>query len=648
MVMRVPLMALLLATPAPLALQPIRAQPTAAATATVGPAIIEWNRLRQTDSLPFSSYAGFLIAHPGWPGEAAMRRTAERVLAPETMEPRQTAAFFDRFAPLTNTGQARYAEALAAIGRQDEARAAARKAWTSGSLSTADEARMLTAFGGSFTPADQDERMDRLLWAGATSAATRQLPLVTIARRPLFEARLAMRTRAADAATRANAVLPAALGDAGYLADRALWLRATGQAGAARQLLAQRRPLTARPSEPVKWYETLLTVAQDARSGGQPQLAWDIARQIDDAFPPGTDFRNQPLAVRDRYTSLAWLAGMTALSDLRRPADAIGLFQRYAAAAKTPQTQTKGYYWAGQAAKAAGNNPAAHFEQAGAFADQFYGQLALEALGRPLRPPPDMPADRPSQGERQAFMNREVVRAARYLGQTGNWRDQTLFVRAIAESVDSGVDHVLADELSRTIGRPDLAVMVGRAARSDGRSDYARISYPQVPVPSDSAHAWTMVHAIARQESQFDRDIVSRAGARGLMQLMPATAAETARKLGIAHDPSALSDTGYNIRLGAAYFHRMLDYYGGSHVLAVAAYNAGPGNVNRWLKANGDPRTADVDTIRWIESIPFSETRNYVQRVLENAVVYELLNPQRARTASAASLSAYLGTRPAG
>ncbi|WP_374129982.1 lytic transglycosylase domain-containing protein [Sphingomonas sp. 28-62-20] len=155
-----------------------------------------------------------------------------------------------------------------------------------------------------------------------------------------------------------------------------------------------------------------------------------------------------------------------------------------------------------------------------------------------------------------------------------------------------------------------------------------------------------MIHAIARQESQFDRAAISRAGARGLMQLMPGTARETATKLGLSYDGNALtSDPDYNIQLGSTYFQRMFDNYG-SYPLAVAAYNAGPGNVNKWLKANGDPRTGEIDIIDWIEAIPIFETKNYVQRVLENAVVYDLLNPQRARSQGQARMSWYLGRRP--
>jgi soluble lytic murein transglycosylase len=158
-----------------------------------------------------------------------------------------------------------------------------------------------------------------------------------------------------------------------------------------------------------------------------------------------------------------------------------------------------------------------------------------------------------------------------------------------------------------------------------------------------------MIHAIARQESQFDRMATSHAGARGLMQLMPGTARETAGKIALSYRPQDLNtDIHYNVQLGSTYFQRMLSYYGGSYPLAVAAYNAGPGNVNKWLAANGDPRGGGIAMLDWIEAIPIFETRNYVQRVLENAVMYDHLNPEKANIRSAKPLSAYLGQRTTG
>jgi soluble lytic murein transglycosylase len=611
-------------------------------------ALSEWKRLQQTDSLPFSDYANFLLIHPGWPGETSRRAAAETILQDGSWSPSLTIRFFQRFPPLTAAGNIRDAEALSASGRHAEASEQARIAWRKGVLRPGDETKLIGGFSSAFGPADHDQRMDMLLWQNSMPAAQRQLSFTSSARRPVFEARLAFRSNAADAAMKGAAVEGYGRSDPGYIADRASWLRTNNQGVAARAYLGQPHSLSSRPANGEKWYEVLLTAARGAAADGQYDLAYRIASQVDDAYAPGTDISDRPLGERDDYTSLVWLAGTVAMQQLGRPRDAAGMFDRYSHGSKTPQTQSKGLYWAGRATEAAGDrqNANAYLERAAGYPDLYYGQLATERLGRPLRRPPDFNARVNDPGVRDSFYKREVVRAAQMLGTMGDYETQGLFIRQIARDASSDTDHILSAELSRVIGRPDLGVMVGRSALSNGFSDYTAAGYPSVRVPAVAEDYWTMVHAIARQESQFDRAAVSHAGARGLMQLMPGTAREASAKLGLAYSRDSLTqDTDYNIQLGSSYIKRMMNIYG-SYPLAVAAYNAGPGNVNKWLAANGDPRTGSIDVVDWVEKIPIFETKNYVQRVLENAVVYDLLNPERARSRGPANLSWYLGKRP--
>ncbi|HKY80197.1 MAG TPA: lytic transglycosylase domain-containing protein [Sphingobium sp.] len=620
---------------------------------TVTAAINQWRALQQSDGLGFPTYASFILANPGWPGEDRMRRLAETSINPNSYDPRQVTAFFTRFPPRTATGHARNALALVQMGRMNEARLAARSAWVGGSLSPDDEARLLSLFGSAWTSADHDQRADMLLWGNDIVGATRMLAYVSPARRPVYEARMAFRQKSPDAASRMQYADAIGATDAGYVADKASWLLSTGNWIAARQYLANRPTLTFRPGNAEKWYETLLTHARAAANDSQWSFAYGIASKLDDAYAPGTDVSTRPIGERDDYTSLAWLAGSTAFYSLNKPADAAQMFRRYATGGKSPQVTSKGYYWAGRAALAAGDPATAnsYFARASSFSDQFYGQLALERTGRPIPAPATVERGiEISAADRAAFANRSVVRAVRALGQMGYWEDQSKFARAIANNADTDADHFLAAELAKSLGRPDMSVMVGRRAVSSGLTGYGESAFPRVPVPPSAQYNWTMVHAIARQESQFDRAAISHAGARGLMQLMPGTAREQAGKLGLGYNPGSLTtDTSYNIMLGSSYFQRMLDYYGGSYPLAVAAYNAGPGNVNRWIVANGDPRLPGADMLRWIEQIPIFETRNYVQRVLENAVVYEAMNPERARfRGSNTPLSRYLGKQTPG
>ena len=231
--------------------------------------------------------------------------------------------------------------------------------------------------------------MNRLLWDRATTNAARQILVVSPTRRAIFEARLAMLSKAPDAAIKSQAVFEAARNDAGFIIDRNWWQRNTGQLPQARNLLAAPRQLSAPPLDPEKWLGALTLTAKGASNDAQWLTVYNIARQLNDAYPAGTDVRERPFAERDDYTTLTFMGGTAALNKLGRPSDAIALFDLYAGAAKSAQTQAKGYYWAGRAAEAAGQRDVAtrYFERAGQFFDQFHGQLALERLGRPIAAP---------------------------------------------------------------------------------------------------------------------------------------------------------------------------------------------------------------------------------------------------------------------
>lgn len=607
--------------------------------------IARWNSLRQSDSLPFTSYASFLIGHRGWPGEAAMRRTAERQADPSVANPGEIVRFFTVFPPLTNTGHARYAFALMATGRRDDARREALAAWTGGVLTLPDEQRILGAFGPTFTQADHDARMDALLSNGDTQSAARAMALVSAARRPVFETRLALQTRASDAAARLAALGSDGAGDPGLLVDRANWMRNTTNSAGARQLMAQRRQLSRLPANPEKFMETMLVMARGAANDGQWPTAYQIASQVDDLFPAGTDVSTRSYGERDKYTDLTWLAGRAALR-LGRNADAAGMFERYGRGAASSQTRAKGFFWAGRATAAAGNAEAASalFRQAASSPDQFYGQLALERLDETAPPPSAQPPATPA--ERAAFDARPLVQAIRYLGSTGNRADQTLFVRALADQLDDDRQREVASEFGRSIGRLDLGVWAAREARGDGDSFYATGAFPNVSIPPAYSRYWAFAHGIMRQESSFERTAVSSAGARGLMQLMPGTARQASSRVGLSYDLSRLTgDPDYNVMLGTHHLSELMNEWGGSAILVAAAYNAGSGNVRRWVAANGDPRMPGVDPIAWIEDIPFAETRNYVQRVIENTVVYDMLDPN-SRGGPRGRISAFIGRRP--
>jgi soluble lytic murein transglycosylase len=608
--------------------------------------LAQWRILRNKDGHPFSSYASFLTRYGGWPGESGLRRSAERAINPAASSPAEVTAYFRIHPALTAIGHARHALTLQTLGQLEQARQAARQAWHAGVLPRFDEDRLLSQFGSALTPQDHDRRMEALLAKGDTASAQRTLPYSSSARRPLFDARIALQTQSPDAAAKVAMLGSSASTDAGVLADRVNWLRNSSQTLTARNLLAQRPVLTSPAGDAESWLETLLTMARGAANDKQWSTAYAISSKLDDAFPPATEVSGRSLGERDDYTSLAWLAGSTALHQLGRPADAIGMFTRYAKGGRSAQVITKGYYWAGRAAQAAGrkDEAATYFNQAAAYPELFYGQLALERVGRIVPAPAAVAAVRITDVDRAAFQRREVVQATHLLGLMGQWEDQSVFVRALAEGANTETDRALAAELAGQTSRPDLGVWIARVARNEGSPFYVQGAFPQVQIPPAQSAYWSLAHGIIRQESSFDRAAVSHAGARGMMQLMPGTGREVASKLGLPYDQGRLTrDPNYNILLGSHYFQGLMNYWGNNAALAAASYNAGPGNVRKWITQNGDPRLPGADIVKWIEDIPFLETRGYVQRVLENAVVYDAINPARAGAPKRVRLSHYLG-----
>jgi soluble lytic murein transglycosylase len=346
--------------------------------------------LSASGNFSFAEYASFLMRYPDWPNSDEMRNKAEQAINPLSLSPSQVVAFFDRFPPLTNAGRARFAIALHASGDTSRAEVQAREAWRGGALNDDDEARMFRIAGNRFTSADHDARVDRLLWSGSTRGAERWIAYTSPQRRPAFIAALATRLKAADADQKVQDAGSLANSEASLIAARADFMRSSGNSIGARELLANRANLAAPVPVLKDWYQLLLTHAQAAAKDGQYDVAYRIASRVDDATPRGLIMVDQDIATRDRYTSLTWLAGMTAMERLGRPDDAVAMFERYASAAKSAQTRSKGLHFAGKAAAKAGDQASAtrYHEQAAAYYESFFGQLSLEQLRRPLPPVP--------------------------------------------------------------------------------------------------------------------------------------------------------------------------------------------------------------------------------------------------------------------
>lgn len=636
---------LLALAPSSSAQQPAPATYSAAVSyaPSVAYSIDQWRRLRQSSGYSFADYASFVIANPDWPDAKRMRGWAENAMRPGE-NAATVIAFFARTKPQTGNGWARLADAYAQTGREADALDAARNAWASADLGDDDQHAIWNRYATRFTAADHDRRIDSLLFAKQPDQVERFLPLATPQRQAIFGARVAMLQGASDAESRYRSVAASVSSDAGLLMDRVRYLRARNSEHAAEDLAARPHRFTTKPADLDRFYDMLLTLAGNAADARDWTTAYNITRQIDDALPTGSDAADQPLKVRDDYTDLAWLGGTVALQRMHAPASALAMFSRYARGGRSLQVQTKGDYWAARAAIASGNlkTANAYFQRAAAFPGLFYGQLALERLGRAVPTPPTALLQYTTTSvQRGAFDSRRLVQALRLLGQQGRSTEQALFVRALAESLDNDVDRNLAIELAQQLGRQDLPVWVARTARIKGSSFYVRQAYPTLSA-SVASNLWSLTHGISRQESSFDPYAYSHAGARGMMQLMVGTARDQAGKLGVGFDSyKLLSDPNYNVMLGSAYFQRMLNLWNGNVPLAVASYNAGSGNVSKWIRQYGDPR-GQVDVIGWIEAIPFDETRGYVERVIENTVVYDSLRGGQQQQ-TALHVSRYLG-----
>lgn len=598
-------------------------QPTA-----IDAALARWEVLQASRTHTFADYAGFVLAYPTFPRIDILRQRAEAALENEAPPQADLLRYFDANPPLTNPARARYSLALAAVQRP-EALSEARKAWRGGAMSDPVELYLVGLYGAQFTPDDHTVRMDALLWQGKADAASRQLVNLPEAERPLALARLSL-LRGARPEAAGIAVPPGAEADPGYVFNLVKFLRSTGQNGEAARVFTN-RPAFVRPArEPEAFVGQLLDLAEVSGAGDAAR----IAGATQDLFAPGTDLSLTSFTLRDRLTDLMWLGGTKALWQLGDGTTAAPLFARYGDAAKTPLTKAKGYFWAGRAARQAGLSAEAtrYFEMAARWPDYYYGQLALSALGRPMPGFAGLPQPAMDASVRAEFESRPVVKAIRALAKNRrDWRTERRFFEALGDEADTPAEMLMAAMLANEVGLDEMAVVLGMKAGENGLSGLERIGFPVVSTPS-AVNDWVMVHAIGRQESEFDRTRVSHAGARGLMQLMPGTAREQAGKLGMNYMAADLIGAPhYNIQLGDAYFARMMSYYGGAYPLAVGAYNAGPGRVNEWLRKNGDPRTGAIDWVTWVEKIPANfETRYYIMRVIGNAVTYSHMYPETA------------------
>ncbi len=581
---------------------------------------VEWAALR---ILPreagLARIERFLAAHPAWPAAAMLRRRAEESLWAGHKSPDAVERFFADRAPETTLGLFAVARAELARGHIDKAAVLARDVWRDADLSPQLETLVLKDFGDYLTWADHKYRSDRLAYKGNALGAMRAAALAGSEVLALAKARESLNDKLIGA-------LPVELrDDPSLLFARIQKLRREDKwQDAARLMLTAPRDAAELVDGDEWWIERRLLVRK-LLDLGEPRLAYRIG-----ALRSAT--------ARDQRIDEDFTAGWVALRFLADPKLADTQFALAEPLVITPISRARIAYWRGRAAEAQNDadRAKANYSIAAQQPTTFYGQLALAKLGRDT-----LPLQQPA---RVAL---------------GDQRDEAVRVIELLESVDAtDLAGPLAIDMARTATDESqlaalcetlveardarLALAVGKLASQRGFK-LDEFAFPVFGVPkydaiAGSASAAT-VYAIARQESAFDPRAVSSAGAKGLMQMMSATARRTAEHKGVAYDENRLlSDPAFNAMLGAAHLGELATEHPGSQILSFAAYNAGGGRVKQWIAAHGDPRDPNVDPVDWIEMIPIAETRNYVQRVAENLQVYRARLNGQSRLAIEATL----------
>jgi soluble lytic murein transglycosylase len=575
-------------------------------------ALAEWFAIRMGIAVGFDRIAAFQRDYKDWPVTAQIRRRTEEALLNGRRNPARVRAYFAAQPPMSGAGRIALAFALKAEGQHPEAADLVRHIWREETFGADMESRILDEFPGVLFQPDHRFRMERLLFKEAWGGALRAAGYAGGGYDTLVKARMAI-YQGPKKAEKAFGAVPGSLrSDSSYIFTRALYLRRKNQLVEAANLMNQapRDPSVLVDGD--EWWSERRLIARALLDKGDAKTAYAVASHHGAETPA-------------QRIEAEFHAGWIALRFLDDAASAAKHFAEAASIAATPISVARAAYWQGRAAEASGALADArrHYQRAADRAITFYGQLAREKLGRPfdLRAP-----ERLDEAGRQAFEQMVPVQALKLLKDMGETELAISLYTDLAGTLTDPAQLEALASLAHGWENPRAVLAVGKTAVQRGYPldlyAYPTIGIPRFSPVGDKVEP-AMVYAIARQESAFNPKAQSHAGARGLMQLMPATAKRTAKRFGVGYDVNRLiEDPAYNAKLGSAHLGELMEDWRGSHILAFASYNAGGGNVAKWIKSYGDPRKPQVDWVDWVERIPFYETRNYVQRVMENLAVY--------------------------
>jgi soluble lytic murein transglycosylase len=586
-------------------------QAKASITDPVASKLAEWIILRSDDNgASVERYRAFIAANPSWPSQTFLRRRAEAALWDDHRDDATVMALFESENPLSAKGRFSLARALIGRGDRTNAERLIREAWRADSMSADTESTALDLFGALLTPADHKARMDLLLYGTETEAALRAAKRLGSGYQALAKARIGVTRKAPNSKALLDAVPSELHSNPGYMFSKIQLLRREEKfAEAARLMLAAPRD-PGRLYNLDEWWIERRLLSRKMLDVGEHRTAYLIAR--DAALP-----------ARDIYkTEQEFTAGWIALRFLNDPATAAQHFARIGVGSANPTALARAGYWQGRAAEASGRTQEARvaYTSAAEQSTSYYGQLARAKLGLPQIELNGAPASRTRGVEKL-----EIVRAVQLLYALD---EREIAIPIFGDMGENGDPDALVG-LGELASRNDDArgmLLLGKAALNRGLP-FDFYAYPVSGIPPFKSIGpdveKSIVFAIARQESAFNPSVVSPANAYGLMQVTPDAGRYVCKKYGANFDLAKLKgDPVYNAALGAAELGGLIEDYRGSYIMTFAAYNAGRGSVKKWVERYGDPRDPKVDAVDWVEQIPFSETRNYVQRIMENLQVY--------------------------
>lgn len=551
----------------------------------------------------------FVRENAHWPRMHAFREKIEENIA-ATVKPGEIIAWFDQYPPGKADGIRAYANALLSQGYVDRAQKALRQFWTDASLGRNETSSIAGAYKKHLSADDHYARLDNLIWKGRYSEAEYMLAFVPSDRRALAHARISLGQLSSKASAFLLMVPETLRKDEGLLFERLRYRRRKNMNEGALEILAMMPPA---PAKPEMWWEEIKILARRRIEERDYAGAYALAK-------------NHTATSGVAFAEAEWLLGWLSLRHLKDTADAYRHFDGLYRSVGSAISKSRAAYWAARAAEALPDHVlAAEWDKIAAlYPSTYYGQLSYARVHK--TPDAQMLAEAPVAPETLArFESGEIVRAARLLHKTGLAQFIDPFLAKLLADAKSGQDYYLAAKLAHETGRPYYAVEANKEAQQTLGIFLLNEGYPVIPLLPVAEPEKSLIHAIIHRESMFDRNAQSPAGARGLMQLMPATAKAMSKKKGKTYRLQKLTeDPQFNITLGAAYLQQMVSLYDGFYPMAIAAYNAGPGRVSQWIREFGDPRKGEIDVIDWVEHIPIYETRNYVQRVLESYYIYRL------------------------